>query len=84
MTTTRLIREANLTFHLGMPHAKVTEQLARLIAIAQKEEREACAKICADKAAEYLARSVRKQHSHGAGLGALVCEKAILERTNMG
>lgn len=40
-------------------------------------ERERAAKICDERATNYLDRNARNQHSHGAGLGAAICAEAI-------
>ena len=45
------------------------------------EEREECALICDRKASEYLAANPRKQHIHGAGLGASICAETIRARS---
>jgi len=62
----RLIRESGMSFHLGMPHEAVIEQMTRFASMLRDEmieaaehaiqcamefEREACAKVCDERAA---------------------------------
>lgn len=62
----RLVRESGMSFHLGMPHEAVVEQMTRFanmlrdemleaaehaIQCAMEFEREACAKVCDERAA---------------------------------
>lgn len=63
---------------LGDPEmcAEMAVALDRIIG----EEREECALICDRKASEYLAGNPRKQHIHGAGLGASICADLIRSR----
>jgi len=53
------------------------DQLTTAIAAARVQENERCVQACAAKSKEYLARSNRDQHSHGAGLGAAICAELI-------
>lgn len=53
------------------------DQLTTAIAAARVQENERCVQACAAKSKEYLARSNRGQHSHGAGLGAAICAELI-------
>ncbi len=62
-------------YALGMRDAMPRAQ--EVVALA---EREACAQVCADLSAKLLKRSLRRQHHHGAGLGASMCEDAIRAR----
>ena len=50
---------------------------ATAIAAARVQENERCVQACAAKSKEYLARSNRDQHSHGAGLGAAICAELL-------
>jgi hypothetical protein len=74
MTTpiTTMMRQAGMTFHLGQPHNKVVEQLARLVAIAVTEERAACIKACED---------VNYPHHENASGAIDACIKAIDARS---
>lgn len=65
----RMIRESGMSFHLGMPHEAVVEQMTRFASILRNEmleaaehaiqcgmefEREACAKIAEDQMEEWV------------------------------
>lgn len=50
---------------------------ATALAAARVQMNERCVQACAAKSKEYLARSNRDQHSHGAGLGAAICAELI-------
>jgi hypothetical protein len=41
----RLVRESGMSFHLGMPHEKVIQQLGIFTEFVRAGEREACAKL---------------------------------------
>ena len=48
--------------------------------VGAKDENEACAKVCADKAAKLYERNARWQHHTGAAVGCDACASAIRER----
>lgn len=50
----RLIHESGMTFHLGMPHEKVMEQLGRFAELVAAAEREVCAISCEVNAARWV------------------------------
>lgn len=56
-------------------------KIRELVATAVHRERAACAAICDQKSAEYLARSPRRQHSQGAGIVASICAEEIRRRS---
>lgn len=68
----RMAREAD-----DGPSSSALHRFARLIAAA---EREACAKVCDARAAEWYRRSARAQHHQGAATGASVCAQDIRRR----
>jgi len=74
---TRMMRESGMSFHLGLSHEKVVEQLTRFAVVVAAAERKASAEVCKEIA-------VRNKRVHAdfelAVTIPLLCAAAIEER----